>query len=213
MGRYLMPWIPNVVTRTNIATGWGNPLRDSAIMEFANVAERDQYWPAATAPMGAHCRTADTGALWELNLQTGARRWTPTWSVSWGQVGGIGPVVATQTGIGTTLTALTGFAYTFTAIAGRAYRVEAACGFTSAAAADALLSLLENGVQIAGSTIPTTGWTHNTAVSRNRAPGAGSVTYSCSASASTGTIATSVAPTAPGLLTVTDIGPNVRIVP
>jgi len=92
-------------------------------LSFATVAERDAYWPAATAPLGAQCVTLDTHAQWELNDQTGARKWTPPWNISWGSVTTPAVVTAGQSGIGNAMTALTGYALTAVAVNNRRWRI------------------------------------------------------------------------------------------
>jgi len=68
-------FIADVAPNQLIASAWGNSIRDDVIMRFATSADRDLYWPAATAPVGARCITMNDHATW---LHTGAG-WVQEW--------------------------------------------------------------------------------------------------------------------------------------
>jgi hypothetical protein len=84
-----MPIPPKLNPGEPVLSSQYNALVDVTVPSFANAASRDQYLPAATAPLGSMCVTLDNGAVWELNDRSGSRRWTPPWNVPWGFVGGL----------------------------------------------------------------------------------------------------------------------------
>jgi len=92
-----MPWIPDKIGESSPGAGdgeivtneWANSLRDAATVHFATTAERDTYWPAATAPLGALCTTGPNGtSLWHCCLVSGTRRWVQPWATAWGYLNG-----------------------------------------------------------------------------------------------------------------------------
>lgn len=56
---------PDVIAGQAIASTWGNQIRDRSLQVFTSTADRDSGWPAANAPLGAHCVTTDSGIIWE----------------------------------------------------------------------------------------------------------------------------------------------------
>ena len=94
-----MGFTANVVDGNPILAAWGNEIRDRTLQVFATVAERDQQWPAASAPAGAHCVTVDTMTRWQI--KSGA--WVNTTPVqSLGRMTFTGPSGSIGTGTGPT---------------------------------------------------------------------------------------------------------------
>lgn len=149
-----MPWIPDKIGESSPGAGdgevitneWANTLRDAATVHFATTAERDTYWPAATAPLGALCTTGPNGtSLWHCCLVSGTRRWVQPWSTAWGYINGVAGSTE-QAGI-TGATNIAGLDLTAATVPGRRLRVTAGIQAiaNTAATAGALVAVLVDG--------------------------------------------------------------------
>jgi hypothetical protein len=121
------------------------PITGGAVV-YPSVAVRDTNLSAASAPIGSTCLTADTGAQWNLNTSSGARRWTPPWNTAWGQ---LGYVSAVQSNIGAGVWVdINGMAISFTPVAGRLYEARVEAELQKTTTAGTVLLQITNGAGV-----------------------------------------------------------------